>query len=103
MASFTEAASASSRVSTVPPLISVVALGMSLSLFLVIGYLLCILLYLLFPQLVIDHAALKLFLPYFELLTWRGFLVGLVESFGYGWFIALIFGPLYNFFAVRLT
>ena len=84
-------------------LVPMVALGMSLSLFFVISYLLCILLYLLFPQLVIEHAALKLFLPYFELLTWPSFFLGLVESFGYGWYAALIFVPIYNFFAARMA
>ena len=101
MASLTESASIN-RVSKAP-LVHVVALGMSLSLFLVISYLLCILLYLLFPQLVINHAALKLFLPYFEFLTWQIFFLGLVESFGYGWYVALIFAPLYNFFATRMA
>lgn len=101
MASLTEIA-AINRVAKIP-LIPVVALGMSLSLFLVASYLLCIILYLIFPQLVINHAALKLFLPYFELLSWPSFFIGLVESFGYGWYIALIFAPLYNFFASRIT
>jgi hypothetical protein len=44
---------------------------------------------------------LTLFLPGFELLNWRSFFIGLAESFGYGWYVALIFGPLYNFFALR--
>lgn len=101
MASLTEGASINRAAGA--PLIPVVALGMSLSLFLVISYLLCILLYLLFPQLVINHAALKLFLPYFELLTLPSFFLGLIESFGYGWYVALIFAPLYNFFAARMT
>ena len=83
------------------PLIPVVALGMSISLFLMISYLLCIILYIIFPQLIISHATLKLFLPYFELLNWPSFFLGLVESFGYGWYIALIFAPLYNYFATR--
>ena len=81
--------------------IPVLALGWSLSLFLVISYLLCVLLYLVFPGLVLDHAMLTLFLPWFELLTWPSFFLGLAESFGYGWYIALVFGPLYNFFAAR--
>jgi hypothetical protein len=34
-------------------------------------------------------------------LTWGSFLLGLVESFGYGWYVALIFGPLYNYCATR--
>jgi len=78
--------------------IPVLAFGMSLSLFFAASYTLCVLGYLLFPGLPIDHAALAIFLPGFELLSWPSFLLGLVESFGYGWYIALIFGPLYNFF-----
>jgi uncharacterized protein DUF5676 len=81
--------------------IPVLALGMSASLFFVISYLICVLGYLLFPALPIEHAALAIFLPGFELLSWGTFFLGLVESFAYGWYIAVIFGPLYNFFALR--
>ena len=81
--------------------IPVLALGMSLGLFLVISYALCVLLYLLFPELVRNHTMLALLLPGFELLDWRSFILGLVESFGYGWYVALLFGPLYNLFAAR--
>ena len=85
------------RVAVIP----IVPLGMSLGLFFVISYLACILLYLISPTGVLNHAVLALFLPGFELLDWGSFFLGLVESFGYGWYIALIFGPLYNFFALR--
>ncbi len=78
----------------------VLALGMALSLFLVISYLICITNYLI-PGLPISHAMLTIFLPGFELLSWRSFFIGLTESFAWGWYIALIFGPLYNFFALR--
>ena len=81
--------------------IPVFALGMALGLFLVISYVICVLGYLLFPGLPIEHAALSIFLPGFTLLSWPSFFLGLVESFGYGWYVALIFGPLYNFFALR--
>jgi hypothetical protein len=74
---------------------------MSLSLFSLISYVICIIGYLLFPSLPINHAALSIFLPGFQLLSWPTFLLGLVESFAYGWYIALIFGPLYNFFVTR--
>lgn len=83
--------------------IPVLALGMSLGLLLVISYGLCILLYLWAPAIVANHAMLTLFLPGFELLTWRSFFLGLIESFGYGWYVALVFGPLYNFFVTRWT
>jgi hypothetical protein len=41
------------------------------------------------------------FYPGFEWLTWRGFFIGLVESHAYGWFAAIVFTPLYNFFNAR--
>jgi hypothetical protein len=81
--------------------IPVFALGMSLAVFLVISYALCIVGYLMVPGLPINHAALTIFLPGFELLSWSSFFLGLVESFAYGWYVALIFGPLYNFFVTR--
>jgi hypothetical protein len=78
----------------------VIALGMALSLFLVVSYLICVTTYLI-PGLPISHAMLTTFLPGFELLSWQSFCVGLVESFAWGWYVALIFGPLYNFFVLR--
>ena len=78
----------------------VMALGMALSLFFVISYLICITIYFI-PGLPISHAMLTTLLPGFELLSWRSFVLGLVESFAWGWYVALIFGPLYNFFALR--
>ncbi|QIG52340.1 hypothetical protein G5V57_05145 [Nordella sp. HKS 07] len=74
---------------------------MALSVFLVISYVLCVLFYLLFPESVVKHAVLTLFLPGFKLLTWPSFILGIVETFGYGWYAALIFVPLYNFFVQR--
>lgn len=79
----------------------VLALGLSLSFFFMISYVLCVLGYLLFPSLPIAHSALALVLPGFELLNWPRFILGLLESFAWGWYIALVFGPLYNHFAVR--
>lgn len=84
------------------PFIPVFAFGMSLSLFFVIGYVACIIFYLLFPDLLLNHAVLALFLPGFKLLDWPNFLLGLGESFGLGWYVALIFGPLFNYFVGRL-
>jgi len=86
-----------SRVALIP----IVPLGLALGLFFVISYVACILLYLILPGAVLNHAVLMLFLPGFQLLDWGSFFLGLVESFGYGWYVALIFGPLYNFFARR--
>ena len=86
---------------TAPHTFPVVALGLSLSVFFVISYALCILLYVLFPNAFANHMMLSLFLPWFEKLTWQTSLVGLVTSIVLGWYVALVFGPLYNFFASR--
>ena len=81
--------------------IPVFALGMALSLFLAISYVLCVLGYLFLLGLPITHSALSIFLPGFTLLSWSSFFLGLLESFGWGWYVTLVFGPLYNFFAAR--
>lgn len=84
------------------PLVPVVAFGLGLSCFFAITYVICILGYLLIPGSFINHAALSLFLPGFKLLDWPNFFLGLAESFAFGWYVALVFAPLYNFFAERL-
>ena len=81
--------------------IPVIPFGISLSLFFVISYVACILFYLALPNLTQTHVVLSLFLPGFRLLNWPSFFIGLAESFAYGWYVALIFGPLFNFFAGR--
>ena len=40
-------------------------------------------------------------LPGFTWISWSSFLLGLVESNGYGWSAALIWVPLYNVLSVR--
>ena len=81
--------------------IPVIALGMGLSLFLALSFTLCVLAYVWFPGVPIEHSALSIFLPGFKLLTWVSFCWGLVESLAWGWYVALVFGPIYNFFAAR--
>lgn len=73
------------------------AAGWATSLFLAIAYCLCVAFDLIFPSMAMYHTWLKL-LPGFDWITWWSFALGLVESFGYGWFIALIWVPLYNVF-----
>jgi hypothetical protein len=81
--------------------VPVATLGMSLSLFFALSFVLCVLGYLVLPGLPVKHEALAIFLPGFELLTWQGFVIGLAESYAWGWYIALVFGSIYNFFARR--
>lgn len=47
------------------------------------------------------YEAWQKLLPGFEWLTLTGFLIGLVESYTYGWYFALLWVPLYNYFAKR--
>lgn len=80
--------------------LSLVAVGHATSLFLAITFTLCVGFDLLFPE----HAMYKAWrdlLPGFEWISWRSFFLGLVESYGYGWYIALIWVPLYNVFVAR--
>jgi len=82
-------------------LIPLITFGLSLSLFLSISYIFCVIGYLLFPGLPIRHSSLSIFLPGFELISWQSFFLGLAESFAWGWYVTLVFVPLYNFFASR--
>ncbi len=82
---------------TIPTLV----LDLSLSTFFVFSYVVCVLGYLLLPNLPVEHAALAIFLPGFTLLSWQSYFLGLVESFIWGWYVALVFGSLYNFFVRR--
>jgi hypothetical protein len=76
-------------------------LGLSLSAFLAVSYVICIIGYLIAPGLPVKHESLVIFLPGFELLSWRTFLIGLAESYAWGWYIAVVFGAIYNFFVAR--
>lgn len=82
------------------PRIPVFAFGMSLGLFLSVTFALCVAFDLLFPGQAMYESWLRL-LPGFTWLTWPSFFLGLAESFAYGWYVALVFGPLFNFFAAR--
>jgi hypothetical protein len=80
--------------------IPLLGLGLSLSLFFAITYALCVL----FGLLVSERGIHELFptiFPGFVWLTGPWFLIGLVESFFYGWYVALLFGWLFNFFAAE--
>jgi hypothetical protein len=84
------------------PYVPVVTLGMSLGLFIALTFVLCVLFDLWFPDLAMNPVWVKL-LPGFTWISWPSFFLGLLESFGYGWYIALVFGPLFNFFAARTS
>ena len=78
--------------------LSIKRLGLSLSAFFAISYVICIMGYLLMPDFPVQHEALAIFLPGFKLLSWQSYFLGLVESFAWGWYIAAVFALLYNLF-----
>lgn len=82
------------------PRLPVVILGASLGIFLAISFVLCVVFDLIFPEQAMYRTWLRL-LPGFTWLTWPSFLLGLVESFAYGWYVALVFAPLFNFLAAK--
>jgi hypothetical protein len=83
------------RTGTIP----VAAFGLSLSAFFAITYLLCVALRLVVPD-IGNHIPWFQFFPGFSW-TLGGVLLGFVESVAYGWYVALVFGWLFNFFAAR--
>jgi hypothetical protein len=81
--------------------LAIVPLGLSLGSFLVISYVLCVL----FGIFVSERGMHQLFtqlLPGFTWITWPSFFLGLVWSFLCGWYVAVVFAPLFNFFAARM-
>jgi 2TM family of unknown function (DUF5676) len=88
---------ARSELRTIP----VVSFELSLSAFFAISFTLCVLGYLFLPDLPVAHGILMILLPGFILLSWPRFFLGLAESLAWGWYIALVFGLLYNYFVAR--
>lgn len=80
--------------------LTILQLGWSLSLFFVITYVLCVASGAIVPDWEMHRPWLQFF-PGFEWLTLKGFIIGLVESFIYGWYVSVIFVPLFNYFARR--
>lgn len=77
-------------------------LGMSLGLFFVVTYLLCIL-YGAVASTDPMRQLLPMLLPGFRWLTWPDFLVGFAWSFIYGWYTAIVFVPIYNYFSGKMS
>ncbi len=80
--------------------VSLAAFGHATSLFLAITFTLCVGFDLVFPQMAM-YRSWQALLPGFTWISWSSFLLGLVESYGYGWYVTLIWVPLYNVFAAR--
>lgn len=75
-----------------------IPVGNTLSIFLALTFSLCIAWGLVAPVELHMHAAWEHLLPGFEFISLPSFLLGLVESYLYGWYIALVIVPLYRLF-----
>ena len=82
------------------PGISLAGVGHATSLTLAISFVLCVGFDLLLPEHAMYEAWQKL-LPGFEWISWKSFFLGLIESYGYGWYFTLIWVPIYNFVVRR--
>jgi hypothetical protein len=80
--------------------VSLVVFGHATSLFLAFTFVLCVGFDLVLPQMAM-YRSWQALLPGFTWISWSSFLLGLVESYGYGWYVTLIWVPLYNVFAAR--
>jgi len=78
------------------------AVGHATSLFLAISFTICVIWDLLVPTYAM-HESWHNLLPGFEWLSWQSFALGLAESYAYGWFIALIWVPLFTLFSPSTT
>jgi len=80
--------------------ISLFGVGHATSLTLAISFALCIGFDLLLPEHAMYETWQKL-LPGFEWISWKSFFLGLIEAYGYGWYFALIWVPIYNVVVAR--
>lgn len=75
--------------------LSLTAVGHATGLFLAITFALCVGFDLMFPAHAMYGAWQKL-LPGFQWISWKSFFLGLIESYGYGWYFGLVWVPIYN-------
>jgi hypothetical protein len=80
--------------------LSLSGVGHATSLFLAITFVLCVAFDLAFPDMAM-YRSWQALLPGFTWISGPSFLLGLVECYGYGWYAALIWVPLYNVFSAR--
>ena len=78
--------------------LSISSVGMSLGLFLAITFTLCVAFDLAFPAYAMN-ASWSMFLPGFEWISIGSFVIGFTETFLYGWYVAIVFVPIYNWFS----
>jgi hypothetical protein len=70
----------------------------SLAIWTAFSFIFCVAFGMLTPSSVHMYAFLQQVLPGFEMLSVKGFFVGLTQSFLYGAYAGLVYVPVYNFF-----
>ena len=84
--------------------LSIVPLGMSLGFTFVVSYVLCVAYGMLGFQQGMHQLLFQIF-PGFTWITWPSFFLGLLWSFVFGWYVAIlravVFVPLFDVFAAR--
>ncbi len=73
----------------------------SLGIWAAFSFIVCVIWGLVTPQSIHMHEFLEQVLPAFQWLTWWGFLLGLVESFLYGFYAGIVYVPIYNYLSRR--
>ncbi len=76
--------------------LAIIPLGLTLSAFLVITYVLCIVFGLFVYSGGFHETLLPLLLPGFDWMSWPGFFIGLGWSIAFGWYAAAVYAPLHN-------
>jgi hypothetical protein len=80
--------------------VSFSGVGHATSIFLAISFTLCVVGDLIHPAHEM-HSVWERLLPGFVWISWGSFLLGLVESYAWGWYFTLIWVPLYNVISAR--
>lgn len=75
--------------------ISLLAVGHATSALLAISFTLCVVFDLLFPDYAM-YSSWQALVPGFEWISWKSYFLGLIETYAYGWYFALIWVPVYN-------
>ncbi|VAW72351.1 hypothetical protein MNBD_GAMMA12-1741 [hydrothermal vent metagenome] len=76
------------------------SIGHASSLFLAFSFTICFIFDWLFADAAM-YTAWSSLLPGFDGINLKSFVIGLVESYAYGWYFVLVWVPLYNYFISR--
>ena len=84
-------------------MLNIKVVTLSLSVFLAVSFLICVIYGLIMPNAFHMHNFLENVLPGFQWLSIGSFFLGLIESFLWGTYIGLVFGWINNFFYKRFA